>query len=142
MIVLSNGRNVNPFDVERTIGSHTNVNGILVVGMARPQLALLVEADKPPASQEEKDSLVAGLWSTVEAANQPLQSFSKIDRDMIIFTSAEKLMSRAGKGTVRRKMTVKLYEEELDRLYEAKEHKVAKDGDIDVNSTLISPWVK
>lgn len=142
MIVLSNGRNINPVDVERTIGSHPIVNGVVVVGMTRPQLALLVEANKPPANQEEKDSLIAELWSTVEAANGPVQSFARIDRDMIVFTSAEKPMSRAGKGTVRRKMTVKLYEEELDRLYEAKEQKVAKGGDIHVNSTLISPWVQ
>ena len=43
-------------------------------------------------------------------------SFARIFKEMIIVTSAEKQMSRAGKGTVQRKRTLMIYKEEIEDL--------------------------
>jgi hypothetical protein len=49
-------------------------------------------------------------------ANQKAPAFSRIFKEMVLVTSREKPMLRAGKGTVMKKATVKLYEEEINSL--------------------------
>lgn len=52
----------------------------------------------------------------VEEANKEAPAFSRIFKEMILVTRKEKPMLRAGKGTVTKKATIKLYEEEIDAL--------------------------
>ena len=52
----------------------------------------------------------------VEEANKEAPTFSRIFKEMILVTSKEKPMLRAGKGTVIKKATMKLYESEIDAL--------------------------
>ncbi|KAG6374188.1 hypothetical protein JVT61DRAFT_4841 [Boletus reticuloceps] len=53
----------------------------------------------------------------IEEANKEAPAFSRIFKEMILVTSKEKPMLRAGKGTVIKKATMKLYESEVDALY-------------------------
>lgn len=52
----------------------------------------------------------------VEEANKGAPAFSRIFKEMILVTSKDKPMLRAGKGTVIKKATTKLYEQEIDAL--------------------------
>jgi hypothetical protein len=52
----------------------------------------------------------------IEEANKDAPAFSRIFKEMILVTSREKPMVRTGKGTVSKKVTVKLYEEEINAL--------------------------
>lgn len=52
----------------------------------------------------------------VEEANKDAPNFSRIFKEMILVTSKEKPMPRAGKGTVTKKATIKQYEAEIDAL--------------------------
>ena len=54
--------------------------------------------------------------SVVEEANKDAPNFSRIFKEMILVTSTDKPMLRAGKGTVTKKATIKLYEPEIDAL--------------------------
>ena len=54
--------------------------------------------------------------SVVEEANKDAPNFSRIFKEMILVTSTDKPMLRAGKGTVTKKATIKLYESEIDAL--------------------------
>ncbi|KAK3316404.1 hypothetical protein B0H66DRAFT_561211 [Apodospora peruviana] len=120
IVVFSNGEKLNPLDMEGMICAHPAVGAALVGGAGRFQSCLLVEAaSKPPAGEEERQALIGAIWSTVEAANRQSPSHGRIHRDMVLFTTAEKPMLRAGKGTVQRKLTLELYAAELDALYEA-----------------------
>lgn len=52
----------------------------------------------------------------VEEANKDAPAFSRIFKEMLLVTSKDKPMLRAGKGTVIKKATMNLYESEIDAL--------------------------
>lgn len=117
VIVFSNGEKLQPVDMEGIITSHTAVNGALVAGQSQFQACLLVEAVNPLKTGAQKEKLLEDIWPSVQAANKQAPSHGRIHREMIIFTSPEKPMHRAGKGTVQRKFTTDLYAAEIDALY-------------------------
>ena len=48
--------------------------------------------------------------------NKEAPAFSRIFKEMILVTHRDKSMLRTGKGTVNKKATVKLYEDEINAL--------------------------
>ena len=117
VIVFSTGEKINSLTMEGIIGIHPDVSSALVVGQGRFQSALLVEAKRPPATLDEQETLLENIWPAVERANEDCPAHGKIAKPFVLFTTAEKPMLRAGKGTVQRMSTVDLYKEELDTLY-------------------------
>ena len=117
IMTLTNGEKVNPVAMEKLIEAHPGVRSVLVLGQARFQTALIVEAREPPASCVSMQTLIESLWPTVEKANMQCDAHAKIARDLILFTMAEKPFLRAGKGTVQRRMTVDAYHEEINKMY-------------------------
>ena len=53
----------------------------------------------------------------IEEANKIAPAFSRIFKEMILVTSKDKLLPRAGKGTVMRKMALQAYDDEIEELY-------------------------
>lgn len=122
IVVFATGEKLNPLSLEDAIvAANPAVRGALVAGLARFQASLLVEAVAPPTDEAEKGALLDAIWPSVQAANKESPSYGRIHRNMIIFTSADKPMLRAGKGTVQRQATLDLYAAELDALYKAVE---------------------
>ena len=119
LIVFSTGEKINPITMEGIIGMHPDISSVLVMGQGRFQSTLLVEAKKPPKSLDEKEQLLDKIWPLVERANKDCPAHGRISKEFVLFTAPEKPMLRAGKGTVQRMSTVKLYEPELDELYAA-----------------------
>lgn len=52
----------------------------------------------------------------IEEANKMAPAFSRIFKEMILITSKTKPLPRTGKGTVMRKMGLKIYDEEIEAL--------------------------
>ncbi|KAH8204294.1 hypothetical protein TruAng_001580 [Truncatella angustata] len=119
VIVFSTGEKLNPIDMENVINTKRSVSSALVTGVGRFQSGLLIEAVKPPTSDIDKNELLSIIWPSVEAANKQSPSHARIHRDMVIFTTTQKPMLRAGKGTVQRQLTIEMYADELNALYEA-----------------------
>lgn len=128
IIVFSTGEKINPLEMESIINANPAVSAVLVTGLGRFQSSLLVEAFLPPVTGAEKESLLSAIWPSVEAANKNSPSHGRIHRNMITFTSTDKPMLRAGKGTVQRKSTVDLYSAELDALYN--ENEIPSNGSV------------
>ena len=61
-------------------------------------------------------NVVAPFRPVVEEANKDAPNFSRVFKEMILVTSPDKPMLRAGKGTVTKRATIKLYEHEIDAL--------------------------
>lgn len=118
IIVYSTGEKLNPLQMEGIINAHPAVNASLIFGLGRFQSSLLVEAASSPTSDAEKEQLLDTIWPSIETANQTCPSFGRIHRNMVTFTTAEKPMLRAGKGTVQRKLSTDMYAAELNALYE------------------------
>ena len=119
MQVFSSGEKYHPVSVEQRIGHDPEVQEVLLVGMRRPQAALLLEmkAGTPVETAEERAEAIARLWPVIEAANQMCPTYAKITKERILFTEAQKPMARGAKGTVQRRGTLQLYEEELEGLF-------------------------
>lgn len=52
----------------------------------------------------------------MEEADKIAPAFSRIYKEMILFTTAEKPLPRVGKGTVARKAAITMYTPEIDKL--------------------------
>ncbi|KAG8165060.1 hypothetical protein KVR01_005335 [Diaporthe batatas] len=119
IIVFSTGEKLNPVDMETIIQSHPAVKGAVIGGAGRFQSSLLVETTEPPKDDTEREKLLEDIWHTVEKANKESPSHGRLHRDMVLFTTADRPLPRAGKGTVIRQAALDLYVTELEALYGA-----------------------
>ncbi|KXJ87371.1 hypothetical protein Micbo1qcDRAFT_216469 [Microdochium bolleyi] len=159
IIVFSNGEKLNPVTVEDILTDHPAVHGALVVGAARFQAGLLVEPAAPVVPDHQVDSrsstaedeaeaaaqlLVDKIWPLVQRANGQTVKHGRIARDMIHVCRPGKPFLRAGKGTVQRAATVKLYSAEIDEMYRRAEAAAAAgpSGDVDIDTSSESALVK
>ncbi|OJJ97423.1 hypothetical protein ASPACDRAFT_53653 [Aspergillus aculeatus ATCC 16872] len=93
MIVFFNGEKTNPILMEQHIvAANREVTGCLVAGAQRFQAALNVELGKAELALNE--------------ANRACPAHARIAKSHILFTTPEKPMLRAGKGTVQRAGTL------------------------------------
>ena len=84
--------------MEEVIGSHPNISAALLVGQGRRRSSLLIRQKKSLMSPEEREGFLEDLWPTVERANKLCFAHGRVLRGLVLFTSAEKPMLRAGKG--------------------------------------------
>ncbi|KAI1371417.1 acetyl-CoA synthetase-like protein [Hypoxylon crocopeplum] len=140
IIVFSNGEKLNPVTIEETVVDHPDVKGALVVGSNRFQPGLLVEPVKNPENDEEAEKLLDNVWPYVVKANKGTVTHGQIGRQFMTLSSPDKPFLRAGKGTIQRASTLKLYADEIDNLYERAAHHfdaVAPHIDISSEDALI-----
>ncbi|KAH8803696.1 hypothetical protein F5884DRAFT_904184 [Xylogone sp. PMI_703] len=118
IIVFLTGEKTNPISMEETISRHPKVRSVLVMGTLRFQAALLVElVTDEELSTIQKAEIIEDLWPIIQEANKECPHHAQIKKSHILFTSPQKPMQRAGKGTIQRKPTLQLYETEIDNLY-------------------------
>ncbi|KAJ6002607.1 acetyl-CoA synthetase-like protein [Penicillium sp. IBT 35674x] len=116
VIVFLNGEKTNPVSMEQhIIACNSDVTGCLVAGAQRFQAALIIERGEKPA--ESRDKIIEDLWPSIEQANSSAPAHARISKSHILFTSPDRPMLRAGKGTVQRAGTLALYAQELEDLY-------------------------
>ncbi|KIJ59318.1 hypothetical protein HYDPIDRAFT_118655 [Hydnomerulius pinastri MD-312] len=125
VIVLASGEKTVPAPMEGVVGASPLVQGVVMFGRERNQVGILIEPRPEYAIDATDDKAIAELrnqiWPLVEEANKSAPAFSRIFKEMILITSSDKPMARAGKGTVQKKATLKDYEAEIDTLYNAVE---------------------
>ncbi|KDR77645.1 hypothetical protein GALMADRAFT_1326492 [Galerina marginata CBS 339.88] len=121
VIVHTSGEKTVPAPMENIIMNSPYTSGVVIFGREHNQPGVLVEL-KPtfainPSIEAE---LIAGrnlIWPIVDEANKVAPSFSRIFKELILFTSPRKPLPRAGKGTVMRKAALAAYHEEIEALY-------------------------
>ncbi|KAL8826985.1 MAG: hypothetical protein Q9191_003458 [Dirinaria sp. TL-2023a] len=116
-VVLSNGYKISPLDTEAFVTTHPAVEGCLVIGTAKPQAGLLIEL-KDPSSRDNE--LFDSIWSTVETANTLSLHKNQLQRDYITFAEPDKPFVRTDKGTVKRRATLELYADYIERFYNSR----------------------
>ena len=122
VIVLSNGEKLNPTSMELTLVGHLGVTGSLVVGQGRFAPAAIIELEEEHAqkleAREAKQAMIDLIWPYVIEANKSAPNYAQLAQDKIIFSKPGKPFARAAKGTIIRRTTVKIYEQEINELYE------------------------
>ncbi|KAI1813224.1 nonribosomal peptide synthetase [Poronia punctata] len=118
IIVFSNGEKLNPVTMEEIITDHAEIKGAVVAGAGQFQPCLILEPVTHPESDEDAESLIERVWPLVAAANKETVAHGQIGREFVMLSSPQKPFLRAGKGTIQRAGTLKLYKDETDKLYE------------------------
>jgi long-subunit acyl-CoA synthetase (AMP-forming) len=130
VIVLSNGEKLTPVAMEASLRDHPGVNGALVVGQEKFSPAAIIELTPDMANtvktSEERASFIDSLWPYTVAANENAPTHAILAIDRIMIAPADKPFSRAGKGTIQRGATVKLFENEIEELYQRTEETVTR----------------
>ena len=117
IIVLSNGEKLNPVTIEHTVMGHPEVRGALVVGANRFQPALILEPRVYPSTKQQKKEFIDSVWPTVAKANKATVGHGQISRQFIAISMPGKPFKRAGKGTIQRSTTIRMYEGYIDEIY-------------------------
>ncbi|KAM0142805.1 hypothetical protein ACHAO1_001043 [Botrytis cinerea] len=133
IIVFSNGEKLNPVTMEQTINEHELVRSAIIVGQARFQPAVMIELNDPvEVTENNKKDLISRIQSSIDAANKGSPSHGHIKDGFVMFAKPEKPFLRAGKGTVQRAATIKLYEPEIEELFANTED--GEDNSLDTSS--------
>ena len=118
VITFLNGEKTNPISMEGSISSHPDIRSALVIGQGRFEASLLVEpCQSDPLSINDRAHFIERLWPVIQEANSQCPAHARVSKSHVLFTTPEKPMSRAGKGTVQRRLTIEKYSAELDALY-------------------------
>ena len=122
IIVFLNGEKTNPISMEQhIISQNPEIAAALVVGAQRFQAALLLEPanieKEKQLSKAERAVFIERIWPTVEEANKDAPTHARIAKSHILLTHPQKPMLRAGKGTVQRSGTLRLYADDIESLY-------------------------
>ena len=118
VVVLSNGYKISPLDTEALVTTHPAIDGCLLIGAGKPQAGLLIELKEPSAKNND---LFDSIWATVERANNATFQTSRLQRQYIAFEEADKPFIRTDKRTIKRRATLNLYADFIDRFYESRE---------------------
>ena len=119
LICYADGLKYHPTSEETDLCANPLIRSALMVGDRRKQTALLLELRDVASSQTEEDRerLMDRIWPTIAEANSLAPSVAQIARSHVIFATAKKPFVRAGKDTVVRRLTIELYQEEIDDMY-------------------------
>lgn len=123
-VVLSNGYKIAPLDAEALITTHPAIEGCLVIGQGKPQAGLLIELKDPSARSNE---LFDSIWEKVERANSSGFQKTRFQRDYVAFAEPDKPFIRTDKSTIKRRATLDLYTEFIDRFYATRDEAPANE---------------
>lgn len=126
-VVLSNGYKIAPLDTEALITTHPAIEGCLIIGTGKPQAGLLVELKDPSVRNVE---LFDSVWEIVDRANNSGFQKIRLQRDYIAFAEPDKPFIRTDKSTIKRRATLDLYSEFIDRFYATRDE-AASNGEFD-----------
>ncbi|MCJ1402534.1 hypothetical protein MMC11_005754 [Xylographa trunciseda] len=106
---------------KRIVTTHLKFVAALLTGTGRAEVVWLIELKDRPTTSSDQLQLVEEIWPTIQKANEVAQAQAQVEMSRILFTSQDKPMLRAGKGTVKRQPTVQAYREEFNAMYEVVE---------------------
>ncbi|KAL8894496.1 MAG: hypothetical protein Q9192_004271 [Flavoplaca navasiana] len=139
LVIMENGYKLlpTPFE-EEVLGKDPRIKIASVYGTAKEHLAVIIElVDPPPPSYFENkakemksgttvdasDPIVDEIWPVVQTVNDELTKFStktsQIPKHAVIIANPERSLPRTGKGGVQKRLTEKLYREELNWAFRA-----------------------
>ncbi|KAJ7625844.1 acetyl-CoA synthetase-like protein, partial [Roridomyces roridus] len=150
VVIMANGEKTVPGPMEDIILSSPFIRGAVMFGRERNQVGVLVEPhgeyQLDPSDREQLASFRNLIWPAMEVANKNAPSFAKIYHEMILVTLLGKPMVRAAKGTVIRKATIGLYEQEIEALYATIENSGDTADELPPPTTWtpedLEPWLK
>lgn len=118
ILILNNAYKVNPLHIEVPLLSQPLLSGVLVFGAGYVRCGIVLEPRGGAVLQgKEMEMFVEKVWVDIQKANDEVPEHARVHRDLVIVADSERPFVRAGKGTVVRGMTTKLYAKEIADVY-------------------------
>ncbi|KAJ4987110.1 thioester reductase domain-containing protein [Stagonosporopsis vannaccii] len=108
MLTFLGGENFYPSVAERRIAEYPGIVEAIILGTRRPRASLVIRLNNGSNFED--------AWETVEKVNQDAPVYARVAKHMIVL--AKLPFPRTAKGSVQRTGTTRMYEKELDALYE------------------------
>ncbi|KAJ7475732.1 hypothetical protein FB451DRAFT_255063 [Mycena latifolia] len=123
-ILLANGEKTNPLPSEGIINKDDLVHDSMMFGEGKTQNGILV-VPRPPmkvdvSNEAEVSAFRNAIWPSVEEANNVAPQHSRIFKEMILISTPEKPFDYTPKMSLRRKVVLAAYAEEIEAAYAAK----------------------
>ncbi|KAM7195495.1 acetyl-CoA synthetase-like protein [Rhypophila sp. PSN 637] len=134
VVVLSNGYKISPLETEALMCLHPAIDGCLLVGTGQMQAGLLVELKDPTTMIPVSKELLDSIWEVVQKANALSMHKDQLRKDYIMFAEADKPFVRTDKRTVKRKDTLRLYGDYIERFYKTADPELALSVTVDASS--------
>ncbi|KAI0185901.1 putative NRPS-like enzyme [Xylaria flabelliformis] len=123
VIVLSNGEKVSPALMEAALQRSPRVQGAMIVGRGKFQPAALIDLGTAlPNDKEQYYELIRELEPFIAEANIHAPAHGQLDKHHILFADPRRPIHYLGQGKIQRYQTMKLYENDIEELYEAAEN--------------------
>ncbi|KAF7340997.1 Acetyl-CoA synthetase-like protein [Mycena sanguinolenta] len=140
VITMANGEKTVPGPMENVILTCPFIDATIIFGRERSQIGVLIEPTEEyaidPSDEHQLAKYRNSIWSTIEKANELAPAYARIYKEMVLVTQPEKPLCRAAKGTLLKKQSLVLYEQEIGELYDA----VEASGNTNGNIELPSSW--
>ncbi|KAJ7607406.1 hypothetical protein FB45DRAFT_948237 [Roridomyces roridus] len=119
-IMHSNGEKTNPGPLEAILLKDTRIKHAVMFGRGHFHAGVLMFPAEPfdPADQDKVVEFRRSIWPTIEQANRYAPTHSRMFKEMILVADPSRPVELTAKGTLRRKVVVDMYEEEIRALYE------------------------
>jgi acyl-coenzyme A synthetase/AMP-(fatty) acid ligase len=119
-VKLSSLTKFNGTHVEEAVLRHPLVKDVIMGGEGRRVPFLLVGLVDDGMDCEEA---LGQIWPVIDGVNDTISPEIRLKKEMVLFTTPVKPMKRVGKGTVNRRLTLKDYADEIEKLYQEGSHK-------------------
>lgn len=119
-IKLINGEMFNPVSTEGAIRSSKNVDEAVIFGLGRDKAGVLVFPAASLADKTDEEKLDA-VWPVIEAANQNVEAYGRISKDMIVILPADVECPKTDKGSLIRQAIYRKFAPEIDEIYDRSE---------------------
>ncbi|KAF7340998.1 Acetyl-CoA synthetase-like protein [Mycena sanguinolenta] len=125
VITMANGEKTVPGPMEELILTCPSIDATIIFGRERSQIGVLIEPTRDYAIDPRDEHQLVNyrnlIWPIIEKANEIAPAYARIYKEMILVTQPGKPLLRASKGTLLRKQSLILYEQEIEELYDAVE---------------------
>ncbi|KAI9721619.1 MAG: hypothetical protein M1828_005110 [Chrysothrix sp. TS-e1954] len=96
----------------------SNVRAVLVGGDRRRHPFLLIEPAGMNGTHINAEQVISDAWPAIAEANKAISQECQIEKSRVVVAANDKPFTRLAKGSVNRKATLKLYESEIDQVYD------------------------
>lgn len=109
----------NGIEVEQKLDGHPNIEGSLVGGHERPRPFVILQVSPRLQQGRPKEDVLKELWPIFEDVNRTLHADARLTKQLMLISDPDRPLKRTAKNTLDRRSTLKMYEDEIGRLYGA-----------------------
>lgn len=118
VIAFSNGEKLNPVTIEQIVGAHPALKRAIVVGQGKFQAGIFLEPLELPKDEAAAQALIDSVWPTIDYMNERTVAHGRIARDYVTLSDPTKPTPSSSKGSLQRGAFLKLYNDEINAIYD------------------------